>query len=167
MSLPDASPPRRQCGPNASPPRRWRGPNASPRRRSIPLPFLTALLLALLTLSLSSPAGGQVPPDLPFEPAPPGAPPLPPPPPFAPFRELSLALVERYQETAAPISVARCPFALSCSALAHQALHEEGLPVALIRFVDRFFFRENAGTPDHYTLRRAPGGRLLLDDEHP
>jgi hypothetical protein len=156
VSLPDPSPPRRQ-----------RVLDPSPRRRPVPLPFLAAPLLALLTLSLPSPAGAQVPPDLPFEPAPPGVPPLPPPPPFAPFRELSLALVERYQETAAPVSVARCPFALSCSALAHQALHEQGLSVALIRFVDRFFFRENAGTPDHYQLRRAPGGRLLLDDEHP
>lgn len=104
--------------------------------------------------------------DLPFEPVVAGVAPAPPePPPVAPFREVARALVERYQETASPVSIARCPYVVSCSALALRSLQQESLAVALLRFVDRFFFRENADAPAHYELRHQAGGRLLLDDE--
>lgn len=124
-----------------------------------------ALLLPLLLLTSSVAHAEPI--DVPFEPTVPPVVPVSPPeaPPIAPFREVATALVGRYQETAAPVSVARCPYALSCSALALRSLQQESFTVALIHFVDRFFFRENADAPSHYELRHQPGGRLLLDDE--
>ncbi len=51
-------------------------------------------------------------------------------------------LIHLYQSKAAPNSISRCPFAISCSRYADRALEKYGvfgIPV----FVDRFFYREN------------------------
>jgi len=52
------------------------------------------------------------------------------------------ALIHLYQNHAAPNSISRCPFVISCSHFADRALEKYnllGIPV----FIDRFFYREN------------------------
>lgn len=73
-------------------------------------------------------------------------------------------LIEFYQRKIAPQSISRCPFYISCSNYAYQALKKYGLIVGICIFIDRYFYRENPGSYLHYELRETESGVLKLDD---
>lgn len=88
------------------------------------------------------------------------------PPKYRPLTDTLLTLVSLYREEVGPRSLRRCPFVVSCSALAKRELEENGI-LGLFVFLDRFFYRENIDAHRHYPRRRSEDGVLLLDDEIP
>ncbi|MEK6606028.1 MAG: membrane protein insertion efficiency factor YidD [Myxococcota bacterium] len=86
---------------------------------------------------------------------------------FAPFGDLALAAVRLYRARIAPRSIARCPFVVSCSTLALRSVESEGLFLGLLRFIDRFFFRETPAALSLYRSVYLPDGALRLDDGAP
>lgn len=123
------------------------------------------VLAAVLTPTVAS---AQSLPDDPWEPAATTSSPPPPPPAvdpgFRPVTELASAAIRFYQTDIGSRSVPRCQFALSCSRQAQAAIADEGLLIGLMRFVDRFFFRENSAAIHHYRWVRTEGGNTRLDD---
>jgi hypothetical protein len=82
---------------------------------------------------------------------------------FPPLPNALAAAVGFYRREIGPMSVSRCPYAVSCSTLALSSLRRYGL-LGLLPFVDRFFFREGADAQLHYARRVQPSGVLKLDD---
>ena len=122
-----------------------------------------SFLVLAATLGASSRASAEEP----FEPEA-RASTSPPPPPavrdgFRPVSDVLLALVRFYQTDIGAGSVSRCPFVVSCSAHATFALERYGI-FGLPLFLDRYFFRENAGAYGHYDFVRTDDGTLRLDD---
>jgi Putative membrane protein insertion efficiency factor len=88
------------------------------------------------------------------------------PPPSLAFGPISLGLVEAvhfYQEEIGTKSISRCPYLVSCSNFALLAVRREGF-WGLLKFVDRFFYRENASVFSIYPRRVVPSGIIKHDD---
>ena len=79
-------------------------------------------------------------------------------------QDLCLRLIGWYQRGIARHSVSRCPFAISCSNYAAQAIARHGCLRGLCLFIDRNLYRENPQIPSHYRLTELPGGILKFDD---
>lgn len=83
-----------------------------------------------------------------------------------PLTNVSLALVRMYQKKISPNSVLhRCPFKTSCSAFAYESIQANGIIKGLVMFIDRYYFRENPGTPFQYPLHEGQQGILKLNDD--
>jgi putative component of membrane protein insertase Oxa1/YidC/SpoIIIJ protein YidD len=83
---------------------------------------------------------------------------------FRPLADLTLRLVRYYQTEIGVHSIARCPYAVSCSRYAVGQIERHGALVGLAYFLDRFFYRENASALGLYGAAVAPDGSLKLDD---
>lgn len=83
---------------------------------------------------------------------------------ISPFAILADNLITYYQKKISPNSISRCPFYISCSNFADQAIDKFGLPMGILLFIDRNFYRENIAAFKHYELREDGSGRLRLDD---
>lgn len=73
-------------------------------------------------------------------------------------------LIRFYQQKISTQSINRCPFYISCSNYAYQAIKKYGLILGICFFIDRNFYRENIGSYSHYELRETELGVLKLDD---
>jgi putative component of membrane protein insertase Oxa1/YidC/SpoIIIJ protein YidD len=80
------------------------------------------------------------------------------------FSSASTALIRCYQRRVSANSVARCPFVVSCSDFALQAVQRHGFLMGLCLFIDRSFYRENPQIGDLYPYRQQNLGLLRLDD---
>jgi hypothetical protein len=135
---------------------------------------------AILALS-SAPALGDVPPRAPVHDATIDVGPMadaadrgerahgdtePPPSGFAPTATLLLPAIDVYRTSIGPRSVARCPFVVSCSTFAREAIRERGF-LGLLSFLDRFFFRESIDAFHRYDWAVAADGSIRLDDGAP
>lgn len=72
-----------------------------------------------------------------------------------------------YRKHVASQSTDRCPFYISCSHFAEQAVLQHGIVKGVGLFIDRHFFRENKMAVTNYTLRESRIGnrrKLKLDD---
>jgi hypothetical protein len=79
-------------------------------------------------------------------------------------RSVALSLIRMYQRNISPKSVKRCPFNISCSQFATRSIERHGLVLGLVRFVDRFCFREHTAASLYYPLAVSSDGALRLDD---
>lgn len=123
--------------------------------------------VALLQTTWVSSATAQLPPvDEPFEPELAVAPS--PPAERRPSLLVDFATfaIQGYQHSHRDVSIARCPYAVSCSRFALESIQTHGFALGTLLFVDRFFYRENTSARERYRLVRQ-GGRLLLDDSLP
>ncbi len=82
---------------------------------------------------------------------------------FSPLRLLVRAAIGLYRDHMSGHSISRCPFAVSCSRFAAEAVERHGA-VGLLLFIDRYFYREHAFAFNHYPFRILHGGFLKLDD---
>ncbi|UCB51887.1 MAG: membrane protein insertion efficiency factor YidD [Candidatus Zixiibacteriota bacterium] len=82
----------------------------------------------------------------------------------SPYILLAGRLIGFYKEKISPQSIDRCPFYSSCSDYAYEAIGKYGLILGTCFFIDRHFYRENAGSYFHYELRETEAGVLKLDD---
>lgn len=82
---------------------------------------------------------------------------------YSPLRLLVRAGIGLYRDHVSRHSVSRCPFAVSCSRFAAEAVERHGA-AGLLLFIDRYFYREHAFAFTHYPLRLLHGGYLKLDD---
>jgi Putative membrane protein insertion efficiency factor len=82
---------------------------------------------------------------------------------LGPLSSLMLSGIRFYQVEIGPNSVARCPYLVSCSQFAKQALARYGF-FGLPMFIDRFFYRENQSTFALYPRYMSPSGVLRYDD---
>lgn len=73
-------------------------------------------------------------------------------------------MIQFYQKKIGPNSISRCPFHISCSSYARQAIEKYGLILGVSAFIDRYFYRENTSSFWHYGLRESGEGVLKLDD---
>ena len=73
-------------------------------------------------------------------------------------------MIQFYQKKIGPNSISRCPFHISCSNYARQAIEKYGLILGVSVFIDRYFYRENSSSFWHYGLRESKDGVLKLDD---
>ena len=86
------------------------------------------------------------------------------------FPQLSLGrliadrMIQFYQKKIGPNSISRCPFHISCSNYAQQAIKKYGLVLGISVFIDRYFYREHPGSFWHYGLKESENGVLKLDD---
>ncbi len=83
---------------------------------------------------------------------------------FRPLADLALKLIHYYQTDLGGHSIARCPYAVSCSRYAVGQIERHGAIVGLAYFFDRFFYRENTAAIGLYGSALAPDGSLKLDD---
>lgn len=125
--------------------------------------------MAAAALLWGSPAVSQEPPELgpdePFEPAPEVSPEATAEAPgFRPLADLALRLVRYYQTDIGVHSIARCPYAVSCSRYAAGQIERHGAVIGLAYFLDRFFYRENTAAIGLYGAVRGADGGLRLDD---
>ena len=80
--------------------------------------------------------------------------------------ELVIWLIHRYQSGIATRSIQRCPFSLSCSHFAIEAIRRHGAFVGLCLFIDRNLYRENPQIFYLYDLVETRDGALKLDDRY-
>lgn len=73
-------------------------------------------------------------------------------------------LIRLYEQKISTQSISRCPFYISCSKYAHQAVRKYGVLIGICLFIDRHFYRENSMIYRHYKLRETDTGVLKLDD---
>jgi hypothetical protein len=74
------------------------------------------------------------------------------------------ALVAAYRANEAHTTIRRCAFSVTCSSFAEKAISRYGFLVGGVVFIDRYFYRENADSRNHYPLIGAPDGTYRLDD---
>lgn len=79
---------------------------------------------------------------------------------------IAFKLIEFYQSKISAQSVSRCPFYISCSNYARQAIAKYGLIVGISVFIDRNFYREHVACYRYYELRETSLGTLKLDDSY-
>jgi len=84
----------------------------------------------------------------------------------SPFMLVANKLIKLYQKEISPQSISRCPFYISCSNYAYQAINRHGLIVGIAFFIDRNLYRENIESHLHYQLRETQFGVLKLDDSY-
>lgn len=75
-----------------------------------------------------------------------------------------LSNIHLYQTTIATQSIARCPFQVSCSVYATQAIQRYGVVIGLALFIDRNLYRENNGMGQYYVRRISADMQLHYDD---
>ncbi len=79
---------------------------------------------------------------------------------------LAKALIRFYQTDISPNSISRCPFFVSCSNFAMQAIEKYGFFPGILLFVDRIYYRENSDAYLFYPKRRDSRLFLKLDDTY-
>ena len=84
--------------------------------------------------------------------------------PFLIAEDVSLQLIDWYQKSIAPSSIERCPFKVSCSNFAKQAIQQHGFIGGLCLFIDRNLYRENSEIYSQYEKIVLPSGVIKLDD---
>jgi len=84
--------------------------------------------------------------------------------PHSPLDYISTVAISFYQSSISDKSVSRCPFEISCSRFARTAIEKYSL-LGYAIFVDRYFFRENAGAFSLYTKKLTANGIVKLDDK--
>jgi len=89
---------------------------------------------------------------------------LPSAPAFSPLRSLELYFIRYYQKKISVNTISRCPFHVSCSNYAYQAIEKYGPYIGICIFIDRTFYRENPGAYFYYPLKENQEGSLKLDD---
>jgi hypothetical protein len=82
---------------------------------------------------------------------------------LGPLSEALTSSIRFYQREIGPNSIARCPYAVSCSNFALRVTRDYGF-FGLPLFLDRYFFRENGEIPRHYPRVRLAGGVVRFDD---
>ena len=78
--------------------------------------------------------------------------------------EIAIDLIRFYQANIGPNSVSRCPFLISCSNFALQAIEKYGFLPGILLFIDRIYYRENPHAAFYYPKRRNNQNYLKLDD---
>ena len=73
-------------------------------------------------------------------------------------------LIGFYRRHTATNSISRCPFAISCSRYAEEAIGHFGFVHGLLLFIDRHLYREHTYAWDLYPVVESPDGVLRLDD---
>ncbi len=76
---------------------------------------------------------------------------------------LSENLVKIYKRDVSVNSISRCPFEVSCSNFARDAIARHGL-IGFLMFIDRYYYRENVDSFYEYPLVDTGDGVLKLDD---
>lgn len=73
--------------------------------------------------------------------------------------------VHKYRQNSSEHSVPRCPFNTSCSALFIKTLHNKGMFMAFLTYIDRTHFREHPGTRYYYPFKmtKYPPRMILYD----
>ena len=79
---------------------------------------------------------------------------------------LAKALIRFYQTDIGPNSISRCPFLVSCSNFAMQAIEKYGFFPGILLFIDRIYYRENSAAYLFYPKKRNSGLFLRLDDRY-
>ena len=141
-------------------------------RGLLPWPLVRATgLVGLFLLAFRPGVAGEDAPEIeaPWEPEdlPVADPPRPRPPPPTLLKSLAPPAIQFYRRHIATQSTGRCPFHISCSHFAEQAVERFGLVRGVALFIDRHYFREHAGAVHLYPLRetwRDNRIRLKLDD---
>ncbi|MBN1410261.1 MAG: membrane protein insertion efficiency factor YidD [Spirochaetales bacterium] len=77
---------------------------------------------------------------------------------------LAVSFIRFYQENINPNSITRCPFYISCSNFALQAIQKYGFIPGVILFIDRIYYRENSEAFKHYPKKRNDEFYLKLND---
>lgn len=72
--------------------------------------------------------------------------------------------IDFYQRVLSPHSISRCPFEVSCSHYAEEAVQRYGLVIGLSMFIDRNLYRENPGLSRNYLRSVDETGELKYDD---
>lgn len=73
-------------------------------------------------------------------------------------------LVTAYRDNEADTTIKRCAFHVTCSYFAEKAFSRYGFLVGGVMFVDRYFYRENSDSRNHYPLIGELDGTFRLDD---
>jgi putative component of membrane protein insertase Oxa1/YidC/SpoIIIJ protein YidD len=79
---------------------------------------------------------------------------------------LAKALIRFYQTDIGPNSISRCPFFISCSNFAMQAIEKYGFFPGILLFIDRIYYRENPAAYLFYPKKRNSRLFLKLDDTY-
>jgi putative component of membrane protein insertase Oxa1/YidC/SpoIIIJ protein YidD len=82
----------------------------------------------------------------------------------SPLKSFELNLIRFYQKKISVKSISRCPYYISCSHFAYQAIEKYGPYLGVCLFIDRTFYRENPGAYFYYPLKENQEGNLKLDD---
>jgi len=82
---------------------------------------------------------------------------------FSFFTTASHSLISYYQTNISTNSISRCPYKISCSHFAQQAIQQYNV-FGICVFIDRYFYRENGEMYAHYKLLQTENGALKLDD---
>jgi len=81
-----------------------------------------------------------------------------------PLEYVSLGLIGWYRRSLSEQSVARCPFVISCSVFAQEAIRRYGFLRGICLFIDRNMYRENRQMYELYDFAEMSQGVLKLDD---
>lgn len=82
------------------------------------------------------------------------------------YQELALDLIHLYQKHSDKYSLQRCPFLISCSHFAERGIRKYDLLGGVIRFIDRYYYRENKASYLYYPLVSDRNSILKLDDSY-
>jgi putative component of membrane protein insertase Oxa1/YidC/SpoIIIJ protein YidD len=80
--------------------------------------------------------------------------------------DLAVRLIRFYQTDININSISRCPFAISCSNFAMQAIRKYGFGIGILIFIDRICFRENQAAYLYYPIKRNERNQSRLDDTY-
>jgi hypothetical protein len=116
-------------------------------------------LAALLLVGLGSPLYAQAPWSFNNPPPPPAAEK-----PRSLLGDVFEGLVTAYRKNEAATTIRRCSFQVTCSLFAEKAVSRYGFVIGGVLFVDRYFYRENQDSRNHYPLIGEPDGTYRLDD---
>lgn len=83
---------------------------------------------------------------------------------FSLSEEIAKRLIRYYQKSISTNSISRCPFAISCSRYALEAIKRKGLLPGMCYFIDRNMYREHDFIINYYDLTVMPDESLKLDD---
>ena len=75
-------------------------------------------------------------------------------------------LINWYQSDISSNTIKRCPFFISCSNFAQQAITQYGFFIGICFFIDRNLYREHNYSSIYYFLRESDTMLLLLDDSY-
>jgi putative component of membrane protein insertase Oxa1/YidC/SpoIIIJ protein YidD len=80
--------------------------------------------------------------------------------------DLAIQLIRFYQTDINTNSVSRCPFSVSCSNFALQAIGRYGFGTGILFFIDRIYFREHQAAYLYYPNKRNERNQTRLDDTY-
>lgn len=85
----------------------------------------------------------------------------------SPISSFSLFLIRIYQKRISTNSTMhRCPYKTSCSNFAYRSISDRGFWIGMLMFIDRYYYRENPGSPFNYPLYENMEGILKLNDDY-